>query len=340
MRKNVIIFFIVLTVIIFQVPSYPWGGKVHYAITRRGCEILSNYLGDNFPSYSEYISNNSNLPDIWKGYYNREGYGFSESPNHYCDYDFYQRLKRGDLNKDFKDIKKEYSFEELRKGGTVIWAIEDYSILLKSAFENKDFHSVLIYIAVLAHYIEDIHQPLHATENYDGQLTGNTGIHLRYEIFMMNRFWTEPSLKKIDKLNLIKMKDIRGFTISIIEDSLCNVQVLLDADTKAKKVDKRFSNEYYKILWEETKEVTESRTNTAVENFAVLIYSIWVESGKPEFPDKENFSVPYNLEIERVVFFDDNKTESTAKTRKDEKRSLIYSILTIAIFYSLIKIAK
>ena len=136
------------------------------------------------------------------------------------------------------------------------------------------------------------------------------------------------------------MEDIRGFTISIIENSLKQVPALLDADTKAKKVDKRFSNEYYEILWKETKEVTESRTNTAVENFAILIYSIWVESGKPEFPDKENFSVPYNLDIERVVFFDGEKIESTAKTRKDEKRSLIYSILTIAVFYTLIKIAK
>jgi hypothetical protein len=32
----------------------------------------------------------------------------------------------------------------------------------------------------MAHYIDDINQPLHSTQNYDGQVTGNSGIHARY----------------------------------------------------------------------------------------------------------------------------------------------------------------
>ena len=32
-----------------------------------------------------------------------------------------------------------------------------------------------------SHYIQDAHQPFHATDNYDGQLTGQRGIHARFE---------------------------------------------------------------------------------------------------------------------------------------------------------------
>jgi hypothetical protein len=35
--------------------------------------------------------------------------------------------------------------------------------------------------ADIGHYVADMHQPLHLTRNYNGQLTGNYGIHARYE---------------------------------------------------------------------------------------------------------------------------------------------------------------
>ena len=34
---------------------------------------------------------------------------------------------------------------------------------------------------VMAHYIGDLSQPLHDTKNYDGQLTGQPGIHAFFE---------------------------------------------------------------------------------------------------------------------------------------------------------------
>ncbi|MDQ7052564.1 MAG: hypothetical protein Q9P14_06620 [candidate division KSB1 bacterium] len=36
--------------------------------------------------------------------------------------------------------------------------------------------------------MEDIHNPLHTTKNYDGQLTGNKGIHSRYERWMVETY--------------------------------------------------------------------------------------------------------------------------------------------------------
>ena len=40
---------------------------------------------------------------------------------------------------------------------------------------------VVLFAGVASHYIQDAHQPFHASNNFDGQLTGNNGIHARFE---------------------------------------------------------------------------------------------------------------------------------------------------------------
>ncbi len=52
---------------------------------------------------------------------------------------------------------------------------------LVRAFELGDEKRILKQAADLGHYIADAHVPLHTTENYDGQLTGQEGIHAFWE---------------------------------------------------------------------------------------------------------------------------------------------------------------
>ena len=52
---------------------------------------------------------------------------------------------------------------------------------LTRAFQQKNVDSILYYSADLGHYIQDAHVPLHTTLNYDGQLTGQHGLHSLWE---------------------------------------------------------------------------------------------------------------------------------------------------------------
>ena len=68
---------------------------------------------------------------------------------------------------------------------------DDYGILpyhlikvqrdLTVAFELNDRENILKISADLGHYIADAHVPLHTTENYNGQLTNQEGIHAFWE---------------------------------------------------------------------------------------------------------------------------------------------------------------
>src|SRR4029077_16003668 len=44
------------------------------------------------------------------------------------------------------------------------------------------------YAGILSHYVADAHVPFHATVNYDGQLTGQRGIHARFEGELFARY--------------------------------------------------------------------------------------------------------------------------------------------------------
>jgi len=52
---------------------------------------------------------------------------------------------------------------------------------LEQAFYLRDLKSILRWSADLGHYIGDAHVPLHTTSNYNGQQTGQTGIHAFWE---------------------------------------------------------------------------------------------------------------------------------------------------------------
>ena len=57
------------------------------------------------------------------------------------------------------------------------------------ALRAGDWTSAVTWAADLGHYTADSHQPLHCTKNYDGQNTGNDGVHFRFEVMMMDRFF-------------------------------------------------------------------------------------------------------------------------------------------------------
>ena len=52
---------------------------------------------------------------------------------------------------------------------------------LTRAFEERDKQRILQLSTEMGHYIADAHVPLHTTENYNGQLTGQDGIHAFWE---------------------------------------------------------------------------------------------------------------------------------------------------------------
>ncbi len=72
-------------------------------------------------------------------------------------------------------------FEEFTQHGILPYHLVEMQNRLTRAFAVKDLPRVLRFATDIGHYIGDAHVPLHTTKNYNGQLTGQLGIHAFWE---------------------------------------------------------------------------------------------------------------------------------------------------------------
>ncbi len=70
-----------------------------------------------------------------------------------------------------------FAKENLSQHGIVPYHLASMQHRLMDAFIKKDVNKILRMSAEFGHYIGDAHVPLHTTENYNGQLTNQHGIH-------------------------------------------------------------------------------------------------------------------------------------------------------------------
>ena len=145
--------------------------------------------------------------------------------------------------------------------------------------------------SALSHYIADIHVPFHTTENYNGQLTGNKGVHKRWESDMVEEYLLD-SISPKGNPELILDPVIMAF--EIVEESFPELQKILEAETKARKTisvesrdiianwDKSMQGtEYIKILYQETGDLAIKRMNESSLRIASYWNSAWLDAGKP-----------------------------------------------------------
>ena len=104
-----------------------------------------------------------------------------EGARHYIDIDHYGKYPFPDLPHNWNDAVKKFGEDSLEAYGIVPWHIQVMLGRLTKAFREKNFSSILKNSAEIGHYLADAHVPLHTSENYDGQLTGQTGIHAFWE---------------------------------------------------------------------------------------------------------------------------------------------------------------
>lgn len=152
-------------------PSHSWGFYGHKRINRMAVFTLPPEMVSFYKEHIEFITNHAVDPD--KRRYGVEG----EAPRHYIDIDHYGRNAFDSVPKFWKPAVAKYSEDTLMAYGIVPWQIEKHYYKLLNAFKDENLDRILHYSADLGHYIADAHVPLHTTENYNGQMTGQKGIH-------------------------------------------------------------------------------------------------------------------------------------------------------------------
>ena len=273
--KSVLTF--VFIVFLFLAPkNFPWGKTGHKLINKEAVSILPPEMIA-FKSWEDYLITHAVDAD------DRRKFDKSESPKHYIDIDYYKEFNNDRMIYDKQQLEAIYGDSTVKAIGLLPWATVNTFNNLVEAFKEKNRDKALIYAADLAHYIADGHQPFHTVMNYNGQLTNQKGIHGRYEINMIEKYYAQIiTMLKPDKVTYIS--DPLNYIFNYISSSNSVCDVILDADDFAYNAVKNHdSDEYYRLLWFKTKYITTIQLTKASEDVASLIYSAWVDAGKPDY---------------------------------------------------------
>eukprot|EP01132_Coremiostelium_polycephalum_P002978 gene2978-3719_t len=162
-----------------------WGFSAHRHINRCAVFTLPPVLFTFYKHYLCYLTENAVRPD--KRRYVVEG----EDGKHYIDLDYYGEALLGKIPISWQQAIEQYPKATLLAHGTVPWHIAHMKNALTDAFRRQDVEQVLKLSADMGHYIADANVPLHTTQNYNGQLTGQEGIHSLWETRLPELFQTE-----------------------------------------------------------------------------------------------------------------------------------------------------
>jgi hypothetical protein len=157
-----------------------WGAKGHQIVAYVGADLSGEAF---WASNDENMRTLSTVPDrLWKASATKQ----AEAPNHWFQADAYAP----DINRcedilkfppKYSDAVAQYGNSVIEKNGTAPWRIEQMYDSAVKAFRAGDMETGVQLVGVMTHYIGDLSQPLHVSENYDGQQSGNSGIHSWFE---------------------------------------------------------------------------------------------------------------------------------------------------------------
>lgn len=246
----------------------------------------------------QYLTENAVNPDRRR--YAVEG----EAPRHFIDLDVYGDSAAYKLPRYWDDAVEQYSEDTLQVYGIVPWHVNRVRYQLTDAMRIGDAKNILRLSADLGHYIADANVPLHTTENYDGQLTGQRGIHGLWESRLPELFSTDYDFF-VGRATYIKnpqqaiwdavihaheaLDSVFGFEIAVTEKIGTDKKYSFETRGNAtvKVYSREFSQKYHEIM----DGMVERQMVRSVKMVGDFWYTCWIDAGQPDLDKLIDFEL-------------------------------------------------
>jgi len=277
--------FVALCLVVTSSVCHAWGYAAHRLINGAAVTDLPPDMRGVVIQQQAALAEHGPDPDLWKA-------DPAERSRHFIDLELGDRTGPpfSHLPRDYAGAVRALGADSVKKMGTLPWQIQAYfDKLVRSMRRPSD--STWVIMAALGHYVADAHMPMHATINYDGQLTGNRGIHFRFEWWML-----DPHLGEI-KTALAPYVPFWAYdpldvAWRILLASYADIDTLLAADTAARTtfrppIDapdgrRQPDPQYDERLWARLGGIAERRMDMSAQAVAGYWYAAWLKAGRPD----------------------------------------------------------
>ncbi|HRP38563.1 MAG TPA: zinc dependent phospholipase C family protein [Chitinophagales bacterium] len=280
---------LVLFLIVFTFKNaQAWGFWGHQRINRIAVFLLPPAMIDFYKANIEYITVHAVDPD-------KRRYALpDEGARHFIDLDHYCQYPCDSFPRRWKDAVAKYSEDTLKAYGIVPWHIQTMMYRLTDAFKMKDKNKILKTSTELGHYIADASVPLHTTENYNGQMTNQVGIHGFWESRIPELFGEDydyfiGKAEYIDKpldytWKIVLQSHAALDTVFGMEKKLSATfpdDIKYTYESRGATMVRVYSKEFSQAYSDSMQKMVERRMRSAIKSVADIWYTCWINAGQP-----------------------------------------------------------
>lgn len=280
MRKAIVGLLVVMLLV--PSPAAAWGFETHKFIMSRAIDLLPDAIRPFFEANRVTVVEHVIDPDLWRNAGFRD-----EPPRHFLDIDAYGTYPFTELPRDYGEALRKHGLATLTKNGLLPWRADEMGRRLITAFQDQHKQApyapsdIKFFASVVGHYFSDANQPFHGVINYDGQLTGQHGVHFRLEEELFLRYGKQLNIRPGP---LKAIANPRDFIFDAVLEDVQLVPAILAADLGAIGDGDVYDVRYFDAFFAKSRPILERRIADSITAVASMITSAWEQAGKPPLP--------------------------------------------------------
>jgi hypothetical protein len=189
-----------------------------------------------------------------------------------------------------------FAKESFSEHGIVPYNLQKAQEKLTDAFRKKEVTKILRLSAEIGHYIGDAHVPLHTTQNYNGQLTNQNGIHGFWESRIPELYADAEYDFFVGKAEYMERPDKSYWDIVFKSHQYVDSVLLIEKSlSKIFPSDRQFCfeerlgqtirtqcSDYTRAYSERLAGMVESRMKSSILTVGSAWYTAWIDAGQPD----------------------------------------------------------
>lgn len=205
----------------------------------------------------------------------------SERHNHFLYLDKYGRFPYDGLPRSYKAAVTKFGKTKLQANGLLPWQIGVYSQKLTEAIKAGHWDEAKLDAAILANYVAEAHDPFNTTEDFDGRLTGQTGINDRFGTTLIDRYSSFFPMRPNDAAYINDPTD-HAFEACLSSHSW--LETILLADRNSRRSQNTYNDEYYDHFYNAAAVILIRQLSDAATDVGSYWLTAWINAGRPQLP--------------------------------------------------------
>ncbi|HMD31048.1 MAG TPA: hypothetical protein VKG84_03995 [Candidatus Acidoferrales bacterium] len=258
-------------------PLCAWGPNAHRLEVNKAIDTLPPDLRSWFEANRPYLSQHVTDP------LNALAKNAAEIRFQRIELEKYGRFPYEALPRDYKAALKKFTKPALDANGLLPWQIGLYSERLTNDMKVGDWNAARSDAALLAFYVGEAHDPFSTTDNFDGHLSGQTGVDVRFDSNLVDRFALFIYVRPNDAFFIPDPTD-RAFEDCLTSHSW--IQAILLADRRARGDLPDYTDDYYDHFYNSAGAIVIRQLSEASTEIGSYWLTAWTNAGKPQPPPR------------------------------------------------------